>query len=144
MPNILELWARTALSLGAAALSGDEQRIGRFQSRATGRPRVTREYDKLVRDGIPGIIEEEGETPVTHVADGDEYEDRLLDELDEEAAEYRESGDVEELADVLEVVHALRDLEGRSRDELETMRAEKAEERGRFSEGVVLERVEDD
>ncbi|GGL69029.1 nucleoside triphosphate pyrophosphohydrolase [Halocalculus aciditolerans] len=102
---------------------------------------MTREYDKLVRDGIPGIIEEEGETPVTHVADGDEYEDRLLDE---EAAEYRESGDVEELADVLEVVHALRDLEGRSRDELETMRAEKAEERGRFSEGVVLERVEDD
>jgi len=53
---------------------------------------VTREYDKLVRDGIPAIIEDDGETPVVHTASGDEFEQRLEEKLDEEVAEYRESG----------------------------------------------------
>lgn len=98
--------------------------------------------DKLVRDGIPAVIEGNGETPVVHVADDAEYERRLLDKLDEEVAEYREDGAVEELADILEVVHAIRDHRGVSRDELERLREEKAAERGRFEERVVLERVE--
>ncbi|WP_430504084.1 nucleoside triphosphate pyrophosphohydrolase [Haloparvum sp. PAK95] len=102
---------------------------------------MTREYDKLVRDGIPGIIEADGETPVVHTASGDEYERRLGEKLAEEVAEYRESGDVEELADVLEVVHALREQHGVSGEELQEIRERKADDRGRFDDGVVLERV---
>ena len=45
-----------------------------------------------------------------HVADEAEYERRPRETLDEEVREYREAGDVEELADVFEVVHALREL----------------------------------
>lgn len=103
---------------------------------------MARTYDKLVRDAIPDIIEENGERPITHVAGTDEYERRLADKLDEEVAEFHDSGDPRELADVLEVVHALTDCVGISRDELERIRAEKADERGGFEDGIVLERVE--
>ncbi|EFW93402.1 hypothetical protein ZOD2009_06042 [Haladaptatus paucihalophilus DX253] len=103
---------------------------------------MVRTYDKLVRDHIPDIIEENDERPVTHVADSDEHERRLAEKLDEEVAEFRESGEVMELADVLEVVYALAEGKGISPDELERLRAEKAAERGGFDDGIVLERVE--
>jgi predicted house-cleaning noncanonical NTP pyrophosphatase (MazG superfamily) len=101
-----------------------------------------REYDKLVRDEIPGIIDGNDETPVTHIADEAEYERRLLDKLDEEVAEYSEEQSVEELADVLEVVHAIRKHHGVTREELAQIREEKASERGRFDDRIVLERVD--
>ena len=100
------------------------------------------EYDKLVRDHIPEIIRENGETPVTHVEEGYEYRMRLREKLCEEAEEFRESGNPEELADVLEVLAAIREVEGFEQAELEQLQEEKADERGRFSEGIVLERVE--
>lgn len=104
---------------------------------------MPREYDKLVRDDIPGIIEANGETPTVRTVDGESYEAYLVDKLREEVDEYGEDRDVEELADVLEVVHALRETEGVSEADLEAMRKRKAEARGRFEDGVVLERVEE-
>ncbi len=101
-----------------------------------------REYDKLVRDRIPEIIERDGETPVCHVANDEEYERRLLDKLDEEIDEYREDRDIGELADIIEVVHAIRRYEGVSAGRLLELRRTKAEERGRFDDRIVLERVE--
>jgi predicted house-cleaning noncanonical NTP pyrophosphatase (MazG superfamily) len=103
---------------------------------------MAREYDKLVRDHIPDIIEADGETPVTHVAAGEEYGDRLAAKLVEEATEYREDGSVAELADVLEVFHTLRRYHGVSEDELAEKREQKAQQRGRFEDGIVLERVD--
>lgn len=104
---------------------------------------MTREYDKLVRDDIPAVIEADGETPVTHVVDGDAYEERLFEKLDEEVSELREEPGVDELADVQEVLAAIRDRLGIDDDELERVREEKAAERGWFDDGVVLKRVED-
>lgn len=104
---------------------------------------MARQYDKLVRDRIPDVVRENGEEPTVRTVDGDEYSERLVEKLDEEVAEYRETRDVEELADVLEVVHAIREDSGVTVDELAAMRAAKVEERGRFADGVVLERVEE-
>lgn len=104
---------------------------------------MVEEYDKLVRDRIPEVIREDGKRPVTSRVEGEDYGDRLAAKLAEETAEYRESGALEELADVLEVVHALRAHHGVSREELREQRVSKAEERGRFEAGIVLERVED-
>jgi predicted house-cleaning noncanonical NTP pyrophosphatase (MazG superfamily) len=101
-----------------------------------------RRYDKLVRDEILNIIEQNAERPICYRADEDEYERRLLDKLDEEVAEYRENREADELADILEVVHAIRRHEGVTADDLEQLRSEKAEERGRFEDRIVLERVE--
>ena len=104
---------------------------------------MSREYDKLVRDRVPAVVRENGERPVTHRVDGDAYRDRLADKLVEEAEEYAESRDVEELADVLDVVAAIREARDVDAEELAEPRAAKAAERGRFTEGVVLERVEE-
>jgi len=102
-----------------------------------------REYHKLVRDDIPEIIRENGETPITHVADDEEYADLLGEKLVEEAREFRESGEIEELADVLAVVDAVRERRNVPEDELRELQAEKAAERGRFEERIVLEAVEE-
>lgn len=103
---------------------------------------MTRTFDKLVRDRIPELIRENDERPVTRVASGPEYDRRLGDKLCEEAAEFREARTLEELADVLEVVDAICEREGISRAELESLQREKRDERGGFSDGIVLERVE--
>lgn len=103
---------------------------------------MTREIDKLVRDKIPGIIEDDGDDPVIHTADGDEYAARLAEKLDEEVAEYRETRDIEELVDILEVVHAIRKHRGLTVDELRTKRVRKGKKRGRFDDRIVLERIE--
>jgi predicted house-cleaning noncanonical NTP pyrophosphatase (MazG superfamily) len=103
---------------------------------------MAREFDKLVRDKIPEIIEEDGKVPEIHIADDDEYTERLVEKLEEEVAEFLESREIEELADILEVIHALRKDRGVTVEELQEKREQKAEQRGRFDEGVVLERVE--
>ena len=93
---------------------------------------------KLVRDKIPEIIRAKGEVPSTRVADSAEYRELLLAKLSEEVQEFLASdGDPEELADVLEVVMALADGLGIGQKELERLRAEKAAERGGFSQGIV-------
>ncbi|MDZ7764838.1 MAG: nucleoside triphosphate pyrophosphohydrolase [Melioribacteraceae bacterium] len=103
---------------------------------------MTEEFDKLVRDEIPQIIEKNGAMPIIHSAEGEEYSERLDEKLAEEVTEYLESGEVEELADVLEALHAIREERGVSLESLRNKRRQKAEQRGRFDEGIVLERVE--
>lgn len=100
------------------------------------------ELPKLVRDEIPALIRADGDEPQTHIADAAEYETRLREKLGEEVAEYRASQEPAELADVLEVLHAIRKVHGLSVEDLETLREEKAKKRGRFAEGIVLESVE--
>ncbi|EMA00464.1 nucleoside triphosphate pyrophosphohydrolase [Haloferax denitrificans] len=103
---------------------------------------MAREYDKLVRDDIPRIVRESGETPVVHVADDEEFDRRLREKLVEEAEEFAESGRVEELADVYAVVDAVLARRDEDWETVETAAREKAAERGGFEDGVVLERVE--
>lgn len=50
---------------------------------------------------------------------------------------------VEELADILEVIYAIAEAKGVTIEELEAIRAKKAEERGAFKERILLEWVED-
>lgn len=104
---------------------------------------MAREFDKLVRDRIPEIIKDDGKEPVIHIADSDEYTTRLIEKLEEEVAEFYENQEVDELADILEVVHAIRKDRGLSIEELQDIREKKAEQRGRFDKGIVLERVEE-
>lgn len=98
-------------------------------------------YDKLVRDDIPKIIEKNNENPVTHIADDEEYQERLRDKLIEESEEYIESGDLEELADIIEVINAIKKFEDISDSELEKIRKDKNEKRGGFEKRIILECV---
>lgn len=96
--------------------------------------------EKLVRDKIPDIIRASGTEPLIRIADPSEYRDLLRAKLSEEVQEFLDSDqdvDVEELADILEVVFALAERAGISRGGLEDIRVAKAEARGGFTQRVV-------
>lgn len=95
-------------------------------------------YDKLVRDRIPEIIEAEGLRCRTRVLSAEEFRARLRLKLDEEIRELDESGAVEELVDILEIVYALAALGGVNAAELERMRLVKRETRGGFDRRLLL------
>lgn len=95
-------------------------------------------FNKLVRDKIPEIIEEQGEQAIIRVLGTDEYALHLGKKLDEEVAEYHESKEIEELADILEVVFALAEAQGYSKDALWSAYESKHEERGGFSNRIFL------
>ncbi|MFI8879503.1 nucleoside triphosphate pyrophosphohydrolase [Streptomyces sp. NPDC055243] len=97
-------------------------------------------YGKLVRDRIPEIIRAEGTKPITYVAGSQEYRSRLRDKLGEEVAEFLSADEavaLGELADVLEVVHALAADLGTDSAGLESVRQAKARERGVFADRII-------
>ncbi len=93
---------------------------------------------KLVRDKIPQIIRSKGQDPIIYVAGAEEYAARLRDKLTEEVAEFLASdNDPEELADILEVLYALAEQAGTDAQQLEKLRAAKADERGGFAGRII-------
>ena len=99
-------------------------------------------YDKLVRDLIPDIIAKDGKKCTTRVLSESEYLSRLDQKLNEELAEYQESKSMEELADLLEVIHAVAKARGSSMKEVETIRRDKAAKRGGFEKRLLLTEVQ--
>lgn len=93
---------------------------------------------KLVRDKIPMLIKKSGEKPVVRILDEDEYKSCLEAKLDEEVAEFHADRNAEELADILEVVYALAESIGCTRDALLECYEKKHTERGGFSQRVFL------
>ena len=95
-------------------------------------------YHKLVRDLIPDIIEASGKTCLTEILSDDEYLRMIDAKLDEELAEYHKDQNIEELADLLEVLYAAAIARGYTVEQLEQVRTEKAEKRGRFQNKILL------
>lgn len=100
-------------------------------------------YDKLIRDRIPEIIDEDGRYCKTRVLNDKEYLAELNKKLQEELDEYKESGSFEELADLEEIIHAIVLYKGTSIDKFEKIRQEKRSIRGGFEEKIYLENVFD-
>jgi len=105
-------------------------------------------YNKLVRDRIPAIIEQAGKTFTTRILDEEEYKKELQKKAFEELKEYvqamTDEAALEELADVLEIVHALAACHDASIEQVEQIRMKKAEERGGFREKIFLVEVHDE
>lgn len=95
-------------------------------------------FNKLVRDKIPAIIEAGGERPVTRILNEEEYLRCLEQKLDEEVGEFHEAKNLEELADILEVIYALAEARGRPKEELISVYQKKHEERGGFTDRIFL------
>ncbi len=98
-------------------------------------------YHKLVRDRIPEVIEASGKQALFHTADHDAMMEYLHEKLKEEAAEYLQSNSLEELADLLEVIHGITKCMGKAWEEVEAVRLAKRQERGGFENGIVLTEV---
>jgi len=93
-------------------------------------------YEKLVRDGIPELLNEKGVSYEKRIADDAEYKIELVKKLAEEAGEFAEVTSVEELGDVLEVIEALKLLPEYS--DVDDVRRAKREERGGFEGRIIL------
>ncbi|MEQ1597741.1 MAG: nucleoside triphosphate pyrophosphohydrolase [Methylotenera sp.] len=99
-------------------------------------------FKKLVRDKVPESIEQKGEL-VTHVkVSGDQLVKVLKAKLLEESIEVMDaqstSDTLDELADVLEVIHAISKHLNISMKSIEENRKQKRNKRGGFDEGIVL------
>jgi predicted house-cleaning noncanonical NTP pyrophosphatase (MazG superfamily) len=95
-------------------------------------------YNKAIRDKIPEIIAESGKKYDLKHLDDTSFLVELEKKLIEEVNEYVQSKDVEELADLLEVIYRISELKGVSSDELDKIRKDKAEKRGKFASNLFL------
>lgn len=100
-------------------------------------------YNKLVRDRIPEIIEASGAKCNTKILSHEEYIQMIDAKLDEELSEYHADQNIEELADLLELIRAAAIARGYTLEELESVRAEKVKKRGAFNEKIFLIEVEE-
>ena len=102
---------------------------------------MSKKYNKLVRDRIPEIIEASGNTCITEILSNEDYLRMLDTKLDEELAEYHADQNIEELADLMEVIRACAVARGYTIEELEQVRAEKVAKRGGFAKKILLKEV---
>lgn len=100
-------------------------------------------YNKLVRDKIPEIIKKDDKTAITEILSNSEYIKLLDEKLNEECAEYQRSKEIEELADILEVIYAIAKSKDVSVQELERIRKDKVDKRGGFDKKILLKEVID-
>lgn len=98
-------------------------------------------YNKLVRDRIPEIIENDGKTCRIEILTDEEYIKKVDAKLDEELAEYHKDHNIEELADLMEVIYAAAIARGYSVEELEAVRKKKLQKRGAFVKRILLKEV---
>jgi len=99
-------------------------------------------YNKLVRDKITDIIEADGRIAKYRILDENEYRRELNKKLQEEVKEYLEDNNVEELADIVEVIYGILNSTDVSIKEFEKIRINKQEKRGAFEKKIYLEETE--
>ena len=101
-------------------------------------------YNKLVRDKIPEKIISNGEKPIIRILSNEEYKIELEKKLLEEYNEVIEAKGVhrlEELADMVEVIKALANLENKDLNDIIELANIKSNKRGAFKDKVFLEKV---
>lgn len=98
-------------------------------------------YNKLVRDKIPQIIEADGRKCEISIVSKEQLQPLLEEKLKEEVNEFLQDKNLEELADIMEVILGLAENLGYKEEDLIRKREEKKEARGGFKDGVFLKSV---
>lgn len=96
-------------------------------------------YNKLVRDKIPEYIKSKGGIPITHTADEAEYWQKLKEKLLEEIKEFEKDENIEEFADIFEVIDAITEYKKFDKEEIQRIKEKKAEGRGKFQKRIILD-----
>ena len=103
-------------------------------------------HNKLIRDNIPEIIEKDNKTCKVRVLDDAEYLACLKDKLLEEGNEVKLASDrsevIKEIADVLEVLDAIKGCYGITDEEVMVVKNKKVSSNGAFNKRLFLEYVE--
>lgn len=102
-------------------------------------------FNKLVRDKIPSKIENNGEIAITRVLDEEEYRKELykkiLEESDEVINAKSKEEILEELADVLEIIKSIAQLENKTLDDIIEIANQKRLKSGGFEKRLFLEKT---
>ena len=98
-------------------------------------------YDKLVRDNIPQIIENSGNNCEVEIVSDEIALEYLYKKLQEEVDELLEDKNLEEIADVVEVLFAIGKKYGYSEDDILNKRAEKKKKSGGFEDNIILKKT---
>lgn len=97
---------------------------------------MEKSYNKLVRDKIPEILDQKNILYEKRIATEQEYKIELIKKLSEEVKEFLEAYDIEELADIIEVIESLKKLPEYLN--IEEVRNNKLKEKGGFEEKIIL------
>lgn len=107
-------------------------------------------YNKLIRDNIPEHLDNKGVEYTSHIADEKECWEKLQDKLQEEVAETisemkleNNKTITEELADVLEVIHAIANYKNIKLEDIEHIRKLKKEEKWGFDQRIILDKTQE-
>ena len=93
-------------------------------------------YNKLVRDNIPDQLRAKDISFEERIAGDEEYKTELIKKLSEELAEFQSDESIEELADLQEVINALKQLPEYAT--LEEVRLAKLVDKGGFAKKIIL------
>jgi predicted house-cleaning noncanonical NTP pyrophosphatase (MazG superfamily) len=103
-------------------------------------------HNKLVRDRIPEMITKANKKPKFRVLNGVDYNEHLKLKLYEEFSEYLQATNkvdqINEMADIFEVIYAIMTEAHISYEEVEEARCFKANLNGVFNDRIFLESVE--
>ncbi|MBP2642642.1 MAG: phosphoribosyl-ATP pyrophosphohydrolase [Firmicutes bacterium] len=99
-------------------------------------------HEKLVRDYIPEIIKKSGRMPQFTRLTDEQFTHQLTLKLEEEVEEYLASGEVEELADIVEVIYAILKNKNVPQEEFEQIRLQKRDTHGGFDNQFFLIRAD--
>lgn len=97
---------------------------------------------KLVRDLIPNVIPTDKLNLYKFSEVSEEhYKSLLKDKLVEEVKEFLEAENMEELADIFEVIDAIMKLKNFDESEVLAIQKKKREDRGGFEKRLLMEKV---
>jgi len=98
-------------------------------------------YNQLVRDHLPTILKKKGKNVTFHQASPEEFFDKLIGKLQIEIDEFLAGENLEDLADLIEIIYAIADYKKFSRKKLEMIRNQKELEKGCFKDRIILDEV---
>lgn len=101
-----------------------------------------KKYNKLVRDKIPEILEEKKVRFKTHIATKKEYPDKLYEKLIEELEEFKAKPNMEEFADMLEVIDFIGKYYNFNLTDIKNVKKTKKEQKGGFNERIILDETD--
>lgn len=98
-------------------------------------------YGKLVRDNVPQMLESQGNKCDVDTLQEEIVLEYLYIKLQEEIFDLVDTGDIDELADILEIVYSIGEKYGYSSEDLYKRKIEKKEEYGGFKKNILLKKI---
>ena len=98
-------------------------------------------HNKIVRNNIPMLLEQNGKHVKMHTLSDSEYSDAVLNKLSEKVDEYSSTNNIECLADMLELIETLLDHKNIPFEVIRELQLGKREARGGYDKKLFIEEI---